>query len=282
MLSSGNEGIPQTKASELVHGYFDAWNDYDASAIAAFFTRHGIYFDIPINQRHSGPGLLSYLAGLFVGDEVARYDLVGDILIGGDAVAFKYQARDLDGEAGEPYGEPWTGVEYWTLDGDKVARVDDYYEAPKPSRATRAAHPKYLKSGLNEATASRYRARLLQLVDGEHLYRQPDLSLPELAQRMPCSVNHLSQVINAEFQMSFFEFLNRRRVADAKKLLRNDPDSYVLEIALKVGFNSSSAFYSAFKRTYNLTPTEFRRRAIQGACANAAPIGAEGSEVDHG
>jgi AraC-like DNA-binding protein len=108
------------------------------------------------------------------------------------------------------------------------------------------------------------------------------LSLPELAQQVPCSVNHLSQVINAEFGMSFFEFLNRRRVADARQLLTSEPDRYVLEVALTVGFNSSSAFYSAFKRAYDVTPTAFRRQAIRPDCADDTPIGAEGSDVDVG
>jgi AraC-like DNA-binding protein len=283
MLSLDNQGIPLTQAHKLVRCYFDAWNEFDASAVASFFTRNGIYFDIPINEQHSGPELLSYLSDFFGGEEKARYDLVGEVLVGADAVAFKYQAFDLDSTARRP--EPWAGVEFWKLDGGKVARVDDYYEPANLRRsieATTQHPPKYLKSGLNATTTSHYRARLLQLVDDEQLYRQPDLSLPELARQVPCSVNHLSQVINAEFGMSFFEFLNRRRVADAKQLLTRDPDCYVLDVALQVGFNSSSAFYSAFKKAYELTPTAFRRQAIQPDLTDATPIGAEGSDADVG
>ena len=282
MLSTDNHGIPRTRVHELVRCYFDAWNEFDASAVAAFFTRNGIYFDIPIHEQHSGPELLSYLSDFFGGDEKARYNLVGEVLVGADAVAFKYQAFDLDTTVGRP--EPWAGVEFWKLDGEKVARVDDYYEPPNHARPIGPTQrsSKYLKSGLNAATASRYRARLLHLVDEEQLYRQPDLSLPELAQQVPCSVNHLSQVINAEFGMSFFEFLNRRRVADARQLLTSEPDRYVLEVALTVGFNSSSAFYSAFKRAYDVTPTAFRRQAIRPDFVDDTPIGAEGSDVDVG
>jgi AraC-like DNA-binding protein len=87
------------------------------------------------------------------------------------------------------------------------------------------------------------------------------LSLPDLARMVRCSINHLSQVINAEFGTSFFEFLNQHRIADAREMLASDPKCHALDVALKVGFNSNSTFYSAFKKICKVTPAEFRRQA---------------------
>ncbi len=259
MLQSHNRSLGQNQAEDLVHRYFDAWNQFDVSVVAGFFTNNGVYVDIPTNRQHSGPGLLLYLSSyLEEGDAREHYDLVGDVLVGPHTVAFEYQtyAIDADGERGAPLA----GAEFWTLRDDKMARVDDYYESPAKMSEKR---PKYVKSGLCSATASRYRGRVLQLMDEDKVYLRPNLSLPELARLVRCSVNHLSQVINTEFGMSFFEFLNHRRIADAKQLLANEPDCQVLDVALRVGFNSSSTFYAAFKTSCRLTPAQFRRRTGQ-------------------
>lgn len=260
MLQSQNRSLGQNQAEDLVHRYFDAWNQYDVPVVAGFFTNGGVYVDIPTNRQYSGPGLVRYISS-FLEEEDARshYDLVGDVLVGTHAVAFEYRYEiDADGRRGVPLA----GAEFWTLLERKMIRVDDYYESRAPAvKRTEEPGPKYVKSGLGSATAGRYRRRLSQLMDEEKIYLRPDMSLPELARMVCCSVNHLSQVINAEFGKSFFEFLNHRRIADAKQLLANEPGCKVLDVALRVGFNSSSTFYAAFKTSCNLTPAQFRRQA---------------------
>ncbi len=95
----------------------------------------------------------------------------------------------------------------------------------------------------------------------EHqLFLQSGLTLPRLAETVGCSVNHVSQVINAGFGVSFFDFINAYRIEHAKKLLDNlDERGAVLNIAFSVGFNSNSAFYAAFKKHVGMTPTQYRR-----------------------
>jgi AraC-like DNA-binding protein len=88
--------------------------------------------------------------------------------------------------------------------------------------------------------------------------------LPTLAQAVGCSVNHLSQVINAGFNMSFFDYLNSHRVDHAQVLLSelNGRNGAILKIAFTVGFNSNSAFYAAFKKHVGLTPAQFRKMRV--------------------
>ena len=95
----------------------------------------------------------------------------------------------------------------------------------------------------------------------EHCYLDPNLTLPQLAQRLDCSVNHLSQVINSGFGMSFYDYVNGYRVRRAEELLGTSgaQSRAILDVAHSVGFNSSSTFYSAFKRVTGSTPTQCRR-----------------------
>ena len=101
-------------------------------------------------------------------------------------------------------------------------------------------------------------------MDNEKLYLEPDLTLPVLADKVNCSINHLSQVVNSGFNMSFFDFLNSYRVREAKLILSDsyDRSKSILDVSFAVGFNSNSAFYAAFKKATGVTPAQFRRSII--------------------
>ncbi|MEW8398601.1 MAG: helix-turn-helix domain-containing protein, partial [Candidatus Thiodiazotropha sp.] len=74
------------------------------------------------------------------------------------------------------------------------------------------------------------------------------------------SSNYLSQVINERAGQHFFDFVNRYRVEEAKLALAGSTGrGNILAIALDAGFNSKSAFYTAFKRHTGQTPTQYRR-----------------------
>ena len=99
----------------------------------------------------------------------------------------------------------------------------------------------------------------------EQLFLCSDMTLPKLADTVGCSVNHLSQVINAGFGMSFFDYLNRYRIQYARELLSamDDRSCAILNIAFTVGFNSNSAFYAAFKKCVGQTPAQYRREQLR-------------------
>ena len=74
--------------------------------------------------------------------------------------------------------------------------------------------------------------------------------------------HYVSQVISQDLRTSFYELVNRHRIAEAKRLLHADPDETVLSIAMNVGFNSKSAFHAAFRRCTGITPSEFRQSRL--------------------
>lgn len=159
-----------------------------------------------------------------------------------------------------------------TLHGDAAVTITDYYDIPGIGRASTPAQMhtgmvqtrKYAKSGLNSEQLADYKGRLERIMQSQKLFLKPDLTLPKLAQAVECSVNHLSQVINAGFGMSFFDYLNQYRIEHARELLtrRDEQDAAILNIAFAVGFNSNSAFYAAFKKRLGQTPAQFRRQQV--------------------
>ena len=97
-------------------------------------------------------------------------------------------------------------------------------------------------------------------MESEKPYLEGDLVLPQLAQQLGISANYLSQIINEQLQVNFYDFVNGSRVEEAKRWMRNagQQNTKILNIALDSGFNSKSAFYTAFKKATSMTPTQYR------------------------
>ena len=118
---------------------------------------------------------------------------------------------------------------------------------------------KYEKSSLKEAESITYARELINLMETDKPYRKSDLRLPDLAERLSVSTNHLSQVLNQELGMSFFDFVNQYRVDEAKKKLIHPDYRHLtfLAIAYEVGFSSKASFNRAFKKHTGQTPSSY-------------------------
>lgn len=153
-----------------------------------------------------------------------------------------------------------------------VMRGSDFFvEEPEPEPETDPAAPrkKYEKSTLSGEVEEAILHKLTRLMDDEKPYLESDLSLPKLAQRLKTSPHHLSQLLNDRLEQSFFDLLATYRIREAQQLLQ-DPTTVNLkidEIAERVGYNSTSAFHTAFKRLTNQTPAQFRATATSSRSA---------------
>ena len=120
---------------------------------------------------------------------------------------------------------------------------------------------KYLRSGLDKETSRIFLDELTRHMEQDKPYLQGDLVLPQLAQQLGISANYLSQVINQQLHVNFYDFVNGYRVEEAKQLIQGagQKPPNILNIALDSGFNSKSAFYTAFKKATLMTPTQYRK-----------------------
>lgn len=119
---------------------------------------------------------------------------------------------------------------------------------------------KYQKSTLNPQIKSLILDRIEDVVDDQKFYLRDDASLSVLAVELGVTTHHLSQVLNETLKISFQDLLAKYRIREACKLLRDEEhqDQKIEIIAAEVGYNSKSAFNTAFKRRTGLTPSEFR------------------------
>jgi AraC-like DNA-binding protein len=127
--------------------------------------------------------------------------------------------------------------------------------------------PKYEKSTLTGEQADYYLGKLVSLMETEKLFLNSELTLPDLAQRLGISPNHLSQIINEKLKQNFFDFVNRYRVEAVKSKLA-DPAAQTLTmlgLALEAGFNNKTSFNLAFKKFTGTTPSQYRKHMAEGS-----------------
>ena len=129
----------------------------------------------------------------------------------------------------------------------------------RPSEtAQESPETRYARSGLQPDDLTRLSARLEQRMQDGQLWRDHALNLRRLASEIAVPSIHLSEVLNTEMGVTFYDYVNRCRVEDACTLLGTTALT-VLEISETVGFNSKSTFNSSFKKVTQQTPSEWRR-----------------------
>lgn len=95
----------------------------------------------------------------------------------------------------------------------------------------------------------------------QKLFLDPFLSLESLARSSQLSSGYLSTLINTFGDDHFSDYINRLRVEQAMKMIKDKDfsDYTIVSIGLESGFNSKSTFYKAFKKFTQMTPLEFKR-----------------------
>lgn len=89
-------------------------------------------------------------------------------------------------------------------------------------------------------------------------YRNPKLTIAELAKQLEWPKARLSQLLNDNLGISFTAYINQYRIEEAKTLLQNQNLFTVEGIGYEVGFGSRSSFFSTFKQHTGLTPKKFQ------------------------
>lgn len=102
--------------------------------------------------------------------------------------------------------------------------------------------------------------KLHELMQREKPYLDNELTLPKLAAAFQTTTHELSYLLNNGFGENFYDFVNRYRVEESKRLLHDVTYSHLsmVGIFLEAGFNSKTAFNTAFKRVTGTTPSAFK------------------------
>ncbi len=101
--------------------------------------------------------------------------------------------------------------------------------------------------------------KLEEAMKVDKIFADPDITLKSLAEKLSVSYHVLSQFLNSVIGMEFRNYINKYRIEEAKRIISSDPGSSIISICYNVGFQSKSAFNSAFKKLTGISPTEYKK-----------------------
>lgn len=103
---------------------------------------------------------------------------------------------------------------------------------------------------------------IIKLLRQEELFRLPDLTLSEVAQRIGTNRRYVSEAINLCAKMNFSTLLNTYRVEYAcEQIISSVQPISMKQLMTQCGYKSQSTFYRSFRTITGITPKEFQRVA---------------------
>ena len=86
------------------------------------------------------------------------------------------------------------------------------------------------------------------------------ISLKDVCDRFYLSKNALYRIFSQEFNLTFGEYLIKLRLEKAQKLLKENKDLSVIEVAELCGFLDANYFIRLFKKRVGITPLKFKNQ----------------------
>lgn len=140
---------------------------------------------------------------------------------------------------------------------DKQLTVQDESDQVDPN--IRDSSKKYETSGLSQEKKQFLETALAKKIDEEKIFLDPELSLDKLASVLNVHPNYLSQYINEVLQLTFYDYINLKRIEEFKRAvqLQENKNLNLLGLSYDCGFNSKSSFNRNFKKFSGQTPSEY-------------------------
>ena len=106
--------------------------------------------------------------------------------------------------------------------------------------------------------------RLDEMVRAKELYKQQGLKITDLAALAGTNRTYVSNAINQQLGLTFSEYINRLRVEEAKRLIReSDGKMVMVAVAEESGFIGEASFYRHFRQLEGMTPMEWWQTQAQ-------------------
>lgn len=101
--------------------------------------------------------------------------------------------------------------------------------------------------------------KLDEFMEKEKPFLMPELTRSKLAEMSSIKPETISETINTRLNKNFFDYINHYRIEEFKRIARQKENSHlnIMGLAYNSGFNSKAAFYRAFKKFENRSPSEY-------------------------
>lgn len=113
----------------------------------------------------------------------------------------------------------------------------------------------------SEANPSDDICRLEQWMRETKPFLNPNFTLSDLRVVLPMNRTYISQLIHTTYNCTFYQFVTRYRIEEAKRLMLEDPNIKITDVAVKSGFSSIEVFSRIFLRETGVNPRFWNKKA---------------------
>ena len=102
--------------------------------------------------------------------------------------------------------------------------------------------------------------RIIELIEGKGLYKEPKLTLADVAKELGKNRNYISGAIGKSKYQSFYSLVNHFRIEYAKQRLIQPEPITLDSLACEAGFSSRYTLIRVFKDETSMTPTQWKEK----------------------
>ncbi len=112
--------------------------------------------------------------------------------------------------------------------------------------------------------------KIVNAIENENIYKQPSITLAQFSKAIHTPTYLVSKATKSIYKKSFPEVINSFRIKEIKKKLSQPEysNNKVEDLAYDVGFNTSSAFYNAFKKETSMSPRAYQKLIQEKTTSN--------------
>lgn len=252
---------------ELVLRHHLCWRHRDLDGVMAYYHPDIQYHDFFQNRVIGYAELREYLQASMprAADEAIEH--TDRIRADGDTAFIQYRITLRGGQGLVSFRTS----EAITVRDGLIWRVNEYASLvhEQPAQALR---PTVSRLGLSPQQLGHMANDLQQYFDSKQPYLDPELDLQRVAKECGYSRNQISYLLNQVLGQSFYRYVNQARLQHLLAALNSAQASIkVDELAFAAGFNSLSAFYSAFRQHTGQSPKAYVKQISLRARAQDSP-----------
>ncbi len=207
---------------KLVDKYIDAWNRRDVAGIIELLHAGAAIYDAFWMETVVGRYLPKYLQDC-IDERDYWYQVIGEVIPVDHGVAFRYIAHERSDTTIGP--ELFSGADVLIVRDNKILTVSAHYCMPDRTAlmevaelaAKRHGLPSHPRPGLSALKMLRFKAELSSAISQDKIFLDPHLSTSRLADRIGCSIEQLSLVIESKYGTSFDSLLENQRIEHAEQ-----------------------------------------------------------------
>lgn len=150
----------------------------------------------------------------------------------------------------------WLGLEGWRHASHRFPPLSDQVTPPASPPVAAASSPEAVPTSSEPARDwSALAARWLAQIEAAGWWREPGLTLEQVARRLGTNESYVSRAFNAGAGRNFNSAINALRVQAVQQALAAGDARSVLVIALECGFSSKASFNRVFLAHAGVSPT---------------------------